>query len=127
MIDYLFAFASEVAAQADPVIGAYYIPASPDGPGQWRGDICIPNVQVIVIATGLPLDSQWRLIIALPQRVSALDNHPDVVLIADRDAANAGAAPSQFVLYSVVPASAWPTLQISPVFAGSNYPFGTSV
>lgn len=40
MIDHLINFPDEATAQADPIVGKYYTPASDDGPGGWRGDIC---------------------------------------------------------------------------------------
>ena len=126
MIDYILAFADEPTAQADPVVGAYYIPDANGNPGAWRGDICIPNMSVTVTATGQPLDSQWRIVIALPARNAALDASPALGLVTDRDAANAGAPMSTFVLYSNVPLASLSALQVSPVFAGSNYPFGGS-
>ena len=126
MFDYLLSFTDEPTAQADPVVGSYWIPASPDGPGQWRGDVCIPGVVVTVIATGQPYNANWNLIISQTAPNAALAAHPALVLAANRDLANAGQPPDVFILSSVVPASEWPALQISPVFAGSDYPFGGS-
>jgi hypothetical protein len=37
-------FADEASAKADPIVGAYW--ADDQGGGSWRGDVCIPNVQV---------------------------------------------------------------------------------
>lgn len=125
MIDYLFAFATEDAAKADPVIGAYYVSDGQDG-GGWRGDVCIPGVAVATIADGNTIDANWRIVIASNGRKPELDNHPQVGLIADRDLAAAGATREQFLLYSAVPSNMWPLLQVAQTFAGANYPFGVS-
>jgi hypothetical protein len=127
MLDYLLSFPNEAAAQADSVVGAFWMPPDNQGdPGSWRGDVCIPSVAVTVISTGQPYNANWNIIISQSADNPLLDGHANLVLAANRDMANAGAPPSQFVLSSVVPAAEWPLLQVSPQFAGSNYPFGQS-
>lgn len=127
MIDYLLAFASEAGAQADPIVGQYWTPPDNQGdPGTWNMSECIPGVQVIVITTGQPYNSDWNIIIAQMADNPALDSHSALVLSANRDLASAGAPPAQFILSSVVPATEWPLLQVSPTFQGSDYPFGVS-
>lgn len=116
MIDHLMTFASEAAAKADAVVGTYV-----GGDGSWRGDICIPNVAVTVTATGQPFDSSWRIVIAKPTQDAALSALSSCHLVTDRDAAAAG---QSFILQSVLSTAQLAALTLSPVFAGSNYPFG---
>jgi hypothetical protein len=144
MIDYLFCFADQPTAQADPVVGAYWRAGVNDNPGSWRGDVCIPGVQVwnpaqdtttpatgpggigtvnVVTHTYQP---GWWIIIALPVRNAALDGLAALILTADRDLANAGEPMTSFVLYSKEPLSSIEGLMLAPTFAGSNYPFGNA-
>ena len=129
IIDHLLTFATETAAQADPVVGTYWIPPDNDGyTGEWRGDVCIPNVSVYTINPDQSYAylSGWFIIISRPTLDEALQNTATglaCVLIADRDAANAGDA--DFILYA--PGLSQEQLAgtyVSPTFAGSNYPFG---
>lgn len=129
MIDHLLRFASGAAAQTDAVVSAYYIN------GNWRGDVCLPNVQVwqpsadtqstdghgnkIITHSYLPY---WHIMISLPTLDQALRNHPACTIVADRDAANAG---KPFILYtSIVAPDSLANYDLSPTFAGSGYPFG---
>lgn len=136
MIDHLLAFADQPTAQADPVVGVYWIPPSTQSPGSWRGDVCIPSVLVwapsqdvttadpttgTAIVTHTPYDAQWRIVIALPQQDAGLSASAACELVADRDAASAG---RPFILQSNLPDAALAVLMIQPVFAGANYPFG---
>lgn len=120
MIDHLLTFETEPAAQADPIIGQYW---NADA-SSWDLSQCIPNVQVTVIATGQPYDANWRINIAKPSIDPALQSHPAISLIADRDGAAAGQPPSEFIKFSVVDATEWPLLSVSPQFQGADYPFG---
>lgn len=126
-IDHLLRFPDEATAKADPIVGKYYTPASDDGPGQWRGDVCLPGLSVYTIATG-QADAGWFLLIALPALDQNLRDLPNGAcrLIADRDAANAGS--QSFILYTAsdVTQAELASKAIAPTFAGSNYPFGTS-
>ena len=143
MIDYILAFPTEADAIADPVVGAYYVPASAMSPvGQWRGDCVIPNIEIYTqtgtqsitqpdgstqtVPVNTPIDGKFRLVIALRHRDAALDAHPLLAIVADRDAAEAGASVAQFVLWCNVPVAALQGLFVSPTFAGSNYPFGAA-
>ena len=128
LIDHLLTFASEAAAQTDPIVGAYWIVSDSDSPGGWRGDVCIPAVSVYTKnADGSRNQSPgWFIVISLPALDPALQNAGNgtaCVLIADRDAANAGNA--NFILYA--PGLSQQQLAatfVEPTFAGSNYPFG---
>lgn len=140
MIDYILGFADEATAQIDPVVGAFYTPASSEGIGQWRGDNCISAVVVTVLGTGSILmdpitgqpytgpnqvfDSLWRIIISQKARLPALDAHPATQLVADRDAASSGAPLAQFILQNILPLTVLATLEISPTPLGARYPFG---
>lgn len=133
-IDYLFTCASEAACIADPALASYYTPANADGPGAWRGDVVIPNVQVWdtrqdvsstdadgdLIVTHTYLTGFW-LVVSIAGGNAALAGDANLVLAADRDAANAG---RPFVLFSSQPEGSLSFFQLSPTFAGSKYPFG---
>lgn len=140
MIDHLMAFGDEAAAQADPVVGTYYTPPSGQSPGGWNLSCCIPNLfvwapagdttsqvtgpggQQINVVTHHAYDSLWRVNIALPAKSAALCALASCHLVTDRDAANAG---QSFVLQSVLTDLQLAALMIQPLFAGSNYPFGS--
>lgn len=136
-IDYIVAFASESAAQADPVVGQYWTAPTADSPGGWRQDICIPGLFVWLpsadvtgtapdgssYVTHTPYDALWRMAISLRQRNAALDAHVATHLVTDRDAANAGRA---FVLQSALTNAQLSSLMFQPTFAGANYPFGAA-
>ena len=139
MIDYIFAFADQTTAQADPQVGAYFIN------GAWRGDVCIPGLGVSVLGTGqpmtgtdlngntttwtgpnAPLDALWRILISLPAQDSTLASSAGLEVMADRDVAQAGGALSDYVLWSSIPLTNLAALSVSPQFAGSNYVFGAT-
>lgn len=135
MIDHLLAFDSEVTAQSDSIVGAYWVSDS-QGAGTWRSDVCIPGVFVwaptldiittdpitgFSIVNHTPYDNQWRIVIALPQQDMVLSGSAACELVADRDAANKGLP---FILQSNLSDSDLEQLLLEPVFAGSNYPFG---
>lgn len=126
MIDHLMNFATEVDAQADPIVGKYWTPESDDGSGAWRGDVCLPGVSVYTLnpdfsRTPFP---GWFVVIALPALDPNLQAEPGCVLIADRDKAAAG--DPAFLLYTQpgLTPEALDAARIEPVFAGSRYPFG---
>lgn len=133
-IDYLMVCADETACIADPVIGGYHYPASPDGPGGWRGDVVIPGVQVWdtrqdvtgIDAEGAPMVthaylSGFWLVVSSAGANAALAGDGNLVLSANRDASLRGEA---FVTFSVQPDEQLAFFQLAPLFAGSNYPFG---
>lgn len=143
VIDYILAFPNQAAAIADPVVGAYFVTPPGQVNGQWRGDVCIPNLAVTVLGTGQPMnitlpsgqivseigpnapfDAQWRIAIGLPARMSALDTHPNLEIVANRDLANAGAPLATYILSSNVPVANLTQLAVSPSFVGSNYVYG---
>lgn len=139
MYDHLLNFPDEATAQADPVVGKYYTPASADVPGAWRGDCCIAGVSVYAITgtttvtdpqTGATYQQEqhsnfpgWFIVISLPALDPTLQALPGCILIADRDAANAGSP--NFIRYSSVDQATLNAAHVSPTFAGSNYPFGS--
>lgn len=133
-LDFLFSCASEAACIADPVLGAFHSPASTDGPGGWRGDVVIPNIQVWdsrqdvggtdpdgnPTVTHTYLSGFW-MVVSSNGPNTLLSGDGNLVLLADRDAANKGLP---FVLSSVQPDDQLAFFMLSPLFAGSNYPFG---
>jgi hypothetical protein len=136
MIDHLLRFDTEAAAQADPVVGAYFVQ------GAWRGDICIPNVSVYAVTgtqtitdpdtgTSYQADvrtpfSGWYIVISLSEISAALRDLPGNLcrMITDRDAANRGDAFVRYVAPDVTQADL-ATAIVEPTFAGSRYPFGS--
>ncbi len=141
MIDHLLVFADETAARA--ALPAYCLQGR-DGAWRWDGSRVVTGVQIITaeavwnrsdpdpmkatLATPEQHLPGFWLAIALPDLSPALRDLPGDVCryISDRDAANAGAPREQFTLYlsaSVDPAIL-ATARVSPVFAGSAYPFG---
>lgn len=122
MIDYIFGFDTEEAAQTDPAIGAYY-------DNGWNLSVCNPGVLVWNPADNTtgeradgstypiqnPIDTLWRIGISLPEQVAALDESPACEIVADRD--------TNEVLQTTFTPEQLQTLWMQPVFAGSNYPF----
>lgn len=117
MIDHLMTFANEADAQADSVVGTYYVN------GMWRGDICIPGARVTVISTGLLYDANWRIMISKPTQDMTLSALSSCHLVTNRDLASKG--PAVFVIQSILTQQQLAALDIEPTFMGSNYPFGT--
>lgn len=136
-IDYLGAFPSEAAAKADAAWGRYWTPPTVDSPGTWRPDICIPSLFVWAPAqdvsgtapdgsafvTHTPYDALWRISCSFQADNVVLDASPATHLVTDRDAANAGLP---FVRQSALPDALLNSLMLSPLYAGSNYPFGAT-
>lgn len=136
--DHLMNFPTEAAAQADPVVGKYWI-SDGQGGGSWRGDVVFAPVEVYTVTgtqtvTGpngqtfqRPVKQDaagWFLIISLTAIDPSLQAEPGCMLIADRDKALAGStAFLDYVNPSITQAQLAATL-ISPTPAGSNYPFG---
>jgi hypothetical protein len=123
MIDHLLAFADEASAKADTIVGQYWIAGGSEAGGAWRGDVCIPAAQVVVAATGAPYDSLWRIVIAKDAQDQDLAASPACHLVADRAAAAAG---QPFIIRSNLSLTELALLILQPVFAGSNYPFGSA-
>ena len=142
--DYIFAFVSEAAAQADPVVGAYWSAPSAMSPGGWIGNV-IPGLSVTINGTGsiiqvtdesgnvttqpgpdLPLDGLWRIAIATRTRDPKLDALPALEIAADRGLALTGAPLASYMLFSSVPLASPAALTVSPQFAGSAYVYGAS-
>ena len=128
MIDHLISVPSEAAAQADPVVGKYWTPPDAQGdPGGWDTSRTIPGVSVYTLN---PDGSQtpypgWFIIIALSALDPNLEAEPGCILIADRDKAAAG--DPTFMLYTQpgMTQAALAASRVSPIFAGSTYPFGS--
>ena len=142
--DYIFAFVSEAAAQADPVVGAWWAAPSAQLPGAWMGNV-IPGLRVTVNGSGgaisttdqfgavttqlgpdLPLDGLWRIAIATRTRDPKLDALPALEIAADRGLALTGAPLASYMLFSSVPLASLAALTVNPQFAGSNYVYGAS-
>ena len=144
MIDYLCAAPDLATAQADPALAAYWLPANPPfTPGSWRGDCVNAELQVWnsaqdttatatdpmmgtqTITTHAYLPGYW-LNIATKARSAALEASPLLILGADRDAADAGAPQTQYI-FCFGPGQSlgqFAGMNVSPMFAGANYPFG---
>ncbi len=144
MFDYLFAAPDQAAAQADPALAAYWLPANPPfTPGGWRGDCVNAGLQVWnsaqdttatvtdpmmgtrTITTHAYLPGYW-LNIATNARNPALEASPLLILGADRDAADAGAPQTQYI-FCFGPGQSlgqFAGMNVSPLMAGANYPFG---
>lgn len=142
--DYIFAFPSQDAAKADPVVGAWWSAPSALSPGGWIGNV-IPGLSVTINGTGgtiqvtdeagnvttqpgpdAPLDGLWRIAIATRERDPKLDASPALEVSSDRGLALSGAALAAYVIFSAVPMPNLSALTVSPKFAGSPYGYGTS-
>lgn len=124
MIDHLIRFDTEDLAKADAVVGAYCID------GAWRGDVCIPGVQVWQPSADNPdgshnFDPRFFVIIALSQQDAALSALPGCILVADRDGALRG--DPGFIKQSAIPADQLGSYALEPMFLGSGYPFGAAL
>ncbi len=122
MIDHLLRFADEAAAIA--ACPQYRTPASDDAPAGWRRNICFPGCTVTTVAgdgteTVLPY---WYLWVSLPAQDAALTAISTIV--TDSDAYDRG---QPFILFSRLPTDQLSQYRISPVRAGTDYPFGVAV
>lgn len=95
-----------------------------DSPAGWRGDVSFP---VDITDNADPLNpvllTDYHLWVALPTQDMTLSALPNCVLVANRDAANAG---QPFILQTAFTQDQMNNYIISPVVAGSNYPFGSA-
>lgn len=124
MIDYLFSFPDEATAQADPVVGQYYRTPSTDDAGGWRADCSFP-CQVFdntdpTAPVALPGFFLW---LALTFANDAMKASSALVLAADRDLAAQG-NPNFILQRGPLAPADLSTVTVSPVIAGSRYPFG---
>ena len=146
MFDYLFAAPDQATAQADPALSAFWLPANPPfTPGGWRGDCVNASLQVWsdagdttqtitdlmmgtqTVTTHAYLPGFW-LSVSTSARSPALEASPLLILGADRDAADAGAPQTQYI-FCFGPGQSlgqFAGMNVSPMFAGANYPFGAS-
>jgi hypothetical protein len=132
-IDYFFSFPTEAAAIASAAGTTYYIPAANGNSASWNLYRVAPGLQVwrpsqdvqgtdgqgnpIVTHTFLP---GWYGCISLNHIDPTLVNHPNLKLAIDRDLAAAG----QPAIIKNNLGVLLNDIMFSPVFAGSNYPFG---
>lgn len=118
MIDHVLAFATEAVARSDPVVGVYY---TTDRYGsRWNGASCLTGLLLWdptqdVGGVHMPYDSNWRILIALPQQDASLTSHAAMNIVADRDAGT--------VLASIWTPAQLAGLMLQPTFLGSDYPF----
>jgi len=143
MIDYLLNFQTEAAAQADPIVGAYWLAGANGNPGSWRGDVCIANVEVwspaqdapgtpttrpggrtIVAAPVHSYLPGWFIWISSAAASAALASHPALEISADSEIADSGAPAAQYVTYSKQPLATVLSFMLSNMFAGRKYQFG---
>lgn len=110
MIDHLIKFDTEQEAVEDSIVGLLYDTG-------WDSSISLPGATVRYITTDTLLP-YWYIIIAKDTVDDSLSNHPNCVLVTDRDAAANG---KPFVISSVIPEDQLGDYQVSPVFAGSQY------
>lgn len=138
MIDYLLQFPDEATAQADPVVGAYWLPETERGPGAWRGDCVIPaaqawhpsedvvtqvpdregNMMDIITHQFLP---GFYIIIVRPEQDPDLDDHPETLIVTDREG---GAADEvDYLIFTAYTPAEMADLMVQPLHMGCNYPF----
>src|ERR1700733_14689125 len=95
MYDYIFLFASVAAAQADGIVGLYWVAPTAENPvGSWRGDVCYPGMKIVTataIVNGVSTLTGFWIGIASTVDVPAFDTHSNLVSKLDRNAAIAGA------------------------------------
>ena len=131
MIDHLLAFADEVAAHADTIVGAYWTPGTRNNPPAWDA-VANPDILVwdpamdtfetiqgpggpIMVPVHHPIDTQFRVVITLPAPSPDLIDHPNLELAADHDMGR--------VIGGTFRDAQLGSLAMQPVFAGSTYPF----
>ncbi len=120
MIDHLFNFASDSAAQADASVGAYWRAGDAEISGAWDGSCAFPGQVVTRLSTG-EIEPGWFITIAKVAVDLALSDHPNCVLVADREGAKRS---EPFVIKTALDAATLADRKIEPVPFGSDYPFG---
>lgn len=115
--DYFFLFASAAAAQADPIVGAYWDTVNLI----WRGDVCFPGLKVVTsqaVVNGISSLTGFWIMISSPGPNATLAGSANCVLATDRIIAAQGGS---FVIASSMTAAGHQNLHFSPVPAGSQY------
>lgn len=79
MIDYVLRFATETAARADSVVGAYFANSV------WKRDTVLPNPRVQNLQNGA-FDPNWFIIISRPTADASLYSHPNCVMVSNWNA-----------------------------------------
>ena len=120
--DYFCLYASQAAAQADPVVGTYWHPATSDGPASWDQSRTFPGVKVVTpsaIVNGISALTGWWIVVSSAGDNAALDGDTACVMKLNRDVASKGGA---FVAAATLTGAGRTNLTFSPVPAGSAYP-----
>lgn len=129
MIDYFFKFNTEAAAIADAAGSQFYNAntgwnSDRVAPGLlvWRAsqDVNGTDAQGNPTVTHTPL-AGWFGCISLDHVNNTLLNHANLQLAIDRDLSAAGQVA---ILKSNLTTAVLQDIRFSPLFAGSNYPFG---
>lgn len=112
------------AGSAPLLIGGVQIDGAEQVIAGWRSDIAFP---VSITDNTDPANpvvlTDYHLWVALPAMDPTIAASARCVLIADRDIANAGDDQS-FILQTKMTQAQLSNYAVSPVVAGSNYPFG---
>lgn len=130
MIDSILYFSSLQAAKDDPVLQAHRAQLQ-----DWQGSYVIPNLRSWRVSQdttstdpdGNPIvthsyRSGWGIMISLPQQNSSLFNHASLIVMIDRDKANARR--SGMILKANVSNPIMQDTRWEPVFMGADYPWG---
>lgn len=141
MIDHLLSFSDEAAAKA--ILPSYWFAGEDGEPDTWRGDRCIPGVSVYAVTgtethtypdTGEEYEQEvhlafpgWFIVISLADIDPVLRDLAGNAcrLIADRDAADRHEEFIRYLAADLDPADL-AIAHVEPMFAGANYPFGSS-
>jgi hypothetical protein len=136
MIDYFLKYADEATAKTAL---AQFLITDRDGVAQWPTDLCIPDVKiwrasqdVTTNVTGLGGETMpvvthaylpgFFILVSLDRIRPALVNLPAVQAVLDREKAVARQAGA--VIKSNLSNAVLQDIRISPVFAGSDIPYG---
>jgi hypothetical protein len=130
--DYFFLFANAAAAQADPVVGAYWNAPTTDNPsGSWNTSVCFPGIKVSTPSAVLngvsTLTGFWIMISSMgPNAALAakVGTAGPGYLALDRDVAVAGGS---FVVSLGISGTARTALHFSPVPLGSPAVYWTGL
>ena len=119
MIDYVFLFANQAAAQADAAVGAYWLPGNAD----WRRDVVITGISVstpTALVFGISTLTGFWIMVCSTLPNAALAASPNLVLALDRDAAING---HPFVAATPgLSGTGRTSATFAPVPMGSKYP-----